>query len=185
MGINISSADNVADNGVVHFIPTPILPDCVELDILTIGLNNSDFSTLTGLVDAAGLAIAVATQTPLTLYAPTNAAFAKLPSDVVTYLTDPANVQIVAISAFLHIVRNITYLDGVDGSGSGNYTTTTTASDTISVTFDSATTFYVNNATVTLPNILAQNGIIHVIDEVLLPPSVMLPSECSCHHGSR
>ena len=174
MGINISSADNIADNGVVHFLPTPILPNCVELDILAIGLMNSNFSTLTGLVDAAGLTNALSNEIPLTLYAPTNAAFEKLPTDVVTFLTDPANVADLRSVLFYHLVRNITYLDVVTGSGSGYYTTTESA--TISVTFDNITTFFVNNATVTLPNILASNGIIHVIDEVLLPPTLMLPS---------
>ena len=174
-GVDIDSVDNVAVDGVVHFVEVAILPDCVEFDIFELGMDNPDFSTLISLVEGAGLKNAIKTEMPMTLFAPTNEAFEKVPTEVLDYLT--TNRTALQEVLFYHLVRTNIYLEDSDGSGAGTYPSTSGAMDTLTVEFDSGEfTFTVNNVTISDENILASNGIIQVIDEVLLPPNFVLPS---------
>jgi uncharacterized surface protein with fasciclin (FAS1) repeats len=173
-GITIDSADNVASNGVVHFIPEPILPSCVANDILSIVANHGNFSTVAELVTLAGLANALVTNLPLTVLAPTNEAFEKVPADILEYLTDPANIAVLQKVLYYHIFRDVIFLDSVDGSGVGVFNV---SYERIGVEFSYDNgAFLVGSATIILPSILAKNGIVHGIDMVLIPPDLNLPT---------
>ena len=169
--IVIDSLDNVATNGVVQFIAEPILPSCVADSITDILARDGDFSTLVALVEGAGLVVALTNELALTLLAPTNEAFEKVAPNVIEFLGDPVNYLVLQKLLFGHIFRNMIYLDPTDDPGA--YTTSNGAS----VDFSSDKgSFSANDAAIAKANILAKNGIIHWINEVLISPDLELPT---------
>jgi uncharacterized surface protein with fasciclin (FAS1) repeats len=163
--------DVTAVNGIVHSLGTsPILSDCVTKNIFEIGGENPDLSTLLDLVLIAGLGNGLKDTRPLTLFAPTNAAFQKLPSDVLTFLVqNPMELQEVLL---YHVLGQNLFL--VSDASAGEYTSLEGSTFDITL-LDSV--FVVNtNSAVTSQNTLAMNGVIHVIDTVLIPPGFALPT---------
>jgi len=133
--------------------------------IVDIGIANPDFSTLVAAVTAAGLVETLSGEGPFTLFAPTNEAFAALPAEVTDPLLLPENVdQLVNILKY-HVVAGSVLSSSLE---SGDVETLNGDSVTIEVS-DSGVA--VNDATVTTADVIASNGVIHVIDKVLLPPS--------------
>ena len=148
---------------VIHAIDTVLTPASVTNNIVDIAAGNEAFSTLVTAVTAAGLADALSGEGPLTVFAPTNEAFAKLPEGTVeALLEDPA-----ALGEILkyHVVAANAASSGL---ASGDVETLSGDSVAISVSDDGV---MVNDANVAVADIIASNGIIHVIDSVLLPPS--------------
>jgi uncharacterized surface protein with fasciclin (FAS1) repeats len=171
--IPISDPDKVADNGVLQVIDQlSILASCVTTNIFEAGSSLDDFSTLISLVQKTGIANALSTQRPLTLFAPTNAAFAALPTVVTDYLLDDANVDELRNILFYHLVRTNLYLD--DAEDAGMYTTT--LAQNVTVTMEGEEVFSVNGVAIVDGNGLFQNGIVHSIGSVLVPPGFVLPS---------
>ncbi|MEF2279080.1 fasciclin domain-containing protein [Deinococcus sp. YIM 134068] len=126
--------------------------------------NNPDFSTLLSAVQAAGLTQTLSGPGPFTVFAPTNAAFAKVPADQLqALLNNPAQLRAVLL---YHVVPGRVTSTQVAGLTSA--TTAQGGSLTVSA---SGGTVQINDATVTQADLAASNGIIHVIDTVLLPPS--------------
>ncbi|WP_299962426.1 fasciclin domain-containing protein [uncultured Roseobacter sp.] len=138
-------------------------------DIVDIAAANGNFNTLVAAVQAAGLEETLRSPGPFTVFAPTDAAFAALPPGTVDSLLLPENKdQLVSILTYhvlpgavqsgdvLGSVTNVATVQGqtvrVDGTG-GKF----------------AAAVRVNDANVTTADILATNGVIHVIDKVLLP----------------
>ncbi len=135
-------------------------------DIIDIAAANDDFSTLVAAVSAAGLVETLKGDGPFTVFAPTNAAFDKLPAGTVKNLLKPANKdQLVAVLTY-HVVPGAVTSDQLAGQRM-NVTTVQGAE----VHIDGRGGVKVNKANVTTADILASNGAIHVIDSVLLPPS--------------
>lgn len=133
-------------------------------DIVDIAASNDDFSTLVAAVSAAGLVDTLKSEGPFTVFAPTNAAFAALPDGTVESLLLPENKdQLVAILTY-HVVPGAVTSDQLIGQ---RLNVATVQGDTVHV--DGTDGVTVNNATVTTPDIIATNGVIHVIDTVLLP----------------
>jgi len=129
--------------------------------IVDIAVSNSDFSTLVAAVTAANLVDALQSPGPFTVFAPTNAAFAKLPPGTITTLLQniPQLTRIltyhVAAGKFKREdLQNCSQLPSLEGSPIDLLIT-----DEV---------FEVNNATVVMADIEAENGIIHVIDTVIL-----------------
>ncbi|MEM7302709.1 MAG: fasciclin domain-containing protein [Pseudomonadota bacterium] len=125
------------------------------------------FKTLLAAAKAAGLADTLATAGPITVFAPSDEAFAKLPKGTVETLLKPENKdQLVAILT-LHVVgRNLTS-DMLPGRAI-HVKTLNTGAKMLTVT-KSGGGVSIDNATVVAADIKADNGVIHVIDEVLLP----------------
>lgn len=161
----IASTDIIASNGVIHVIDTVILPP--TMDIVDTAAANSQFSTLVAAVQAAGLVDALKAEGPLTVFAPTNDAFARLPAGTVeALLADPA-----ALAQILtyHVV------DGAAFSGDARKLSAATTLNGEPITFTTrGSRLLVNGARVITADILATNGVIHVIDRVLLPPTMDL-----------
>ncbi len=133
-------------------------------DIVDIAAGDENFSTLVAAVQAAGLVDTLKSEGPFTVFAPTNAAFAALPEGTVASLLEPENKdQLVAILTY-HVVAGKVMAADVAGLSSA---TTVQGSD-VEITVEGGKVM-VDNATVTAVDIEATNGVIHVIDAVILP----------------
>jgi uncharacterized surface protein with fasciclin (FAS1) repeats len=124
------------------------------------------FTTLVTAVKAAGLASALQGPGPFTVFAPTDAAFAKLPPGTLdALLKDPA--KLAGILKYHVVSGKVMAADVVKGNGAKPATLNGAALD-IQV---KAGKVYVNGAQVTSADVAASNGVIHVIDAVVLPPA--------------
>ncbi len=137
-------------------------------DIVTIASGNDDFSTLVAAVQAAGLVETLQGEGPFTVFAPTNEAFAKLPEGTVEDLLKPESKDNLTAILTYHVVPGKVMAEQVLGMDGAEVATVQGASVTISVVDGSVK---VDEATVTQTDIEASNGVIHVIDSVILPPT--------------
>ncbi len=158
---NVIAADIKATNGIIHVIDTVLIP---PKDIVTTTVEAGSFTTLAAALQAAGLVETLKSGT-YTVFAPTDEAFAKLPAGTVEELLKPENRAQLRSILLYHVVRGSLDADAVLKHGSlrtlQGSRLTATVSDTVKI----------NDATVVLANVFASNGIIHVIDSVLLPPA--------------
>jgi uncharacterized surface protein with fasciclin (FAS1) repeats len=158
-------ADILADNGVVHVIDAVLLPPPPQPTntILDIVVNSADHNTLEAAVVAAGLQSALSGTGPLTVFAPTDAAFAALPAGVLdALLADPtgALTQVLLYHAVGGLALSTDLADGM--------MITTIQGQDITVTIN-ANGVFINDAQVIVADIIADNGVVHVIDAVLVP----------------
>ncbi len=133
--------------------------------IVDVAAGNPDFSTLVTAVQAAGLAETLSGTGPFTVFAPTNEAFAALPEGVLDKLLEPANKEALTSVLTYHVVAGEVTSDMIKP---GEVKTVEGSEITIS-TDDGV---MVNDATVVQADVDASNGVIHVIDKVLVPESV-------------
>lgn len=135
-------------------------------DLVDTAINTGTFSTLVAAVVAAGLDTALKSPGPFTLFAPTDEAFSKLPSGTVEALLE----DILTLRKILeyHVVSGELAAPDIANQNSA----TSVEGSTLKISANGGVR--VNDATVTTANVEADNGIIHVIDTVLLPPSVSL-----------
>jgi uncharacterized surface protein with fasciclin (FAS1) repeats len=132
-------------------------------DIVDIAAGNETFSTLVAAVTAAGLVDTLKGEGPFTVFAPTNEAFAALPAGTVEALL----ADIPALTAILtyHVVPG-KVMSGDLAAGCADVTTVNGAAAEVC----KGDTVTIGGATVTSADIEASNGVIHVIDAVILPP---------------
>ncbi len=135
--------------------------------VVDVAASNPDFSTLVAAIKAAGLVDALNGKGPFTVFAPTNAAFAALPAGTVENLLKPENkAKLTAILTY-HVIP-------VKIESSALVGKTLTSPATLqggTLAIDGTKGVKINNATVTAADVKASNGVIHVIDKVLLPAS--------------
>ena len=135
-----------------------------EPDIVDIAAGNPDFSTLVAAVSAAGLVDTLKSDGPFTVFAPTNDAFAKLPAGTVETLLKPENKdQLVKVLTY-HVVPGAVTSDQLAGK---RLSVATVQGQKLHV--DGRNGVKINKSNVTAADIIASNGVIHVIDKVLLP----------------
>lgn len=135
-----------------------------EKDIVDTAVAAGDFGTLATALEAADLVGTLKGDGPFTVFAPTDAAFAKLPAGTVDNLLKPENKdQLVAVLTY-HVVPGKVTSDQVVNLNSA---TTVNGQDVTIEVMDGAV--HVDNATVVTADVMASNGVIHVIDEVILP----------------
>lgn len=141
--------------------------DASEKNVVQVAVGSKDHTTLVTAIKAAGLVDALSNAGPFTVFAPTNEAFAKLPAGTVEGLLKPEKkddlTTILQYHVSLGVFKPEMFQDGqtigqVDG---GNITITKKADG-----------IYVNGTAKIIASIPAANGIVHVIDGVLLPPPV-------------
>lgn len=136
-----------------------------EKNILNIAMGSKDHTTLTAAVVAAGLQDVLTNAGPLTVFAPTDAAFANLPEGTLDDLLKPENKSTLANIITFHAAPGSYDANNIKGvMGIGQAT-----GDKVKVEVRDGVT-YVNEAKV-LGTVKASNGFVHVIDQVLLPPS--------------
>ena len=142
----------------------------VAHDIVQIAAGNPDFSTLVAAVKAAGLAETLSGSRPFTVFAPMNPAFAALPAGTLDSLLKPENKGMLTSILTYHVVSGSVYAKDVKA---GDVMTVNGAKFTVSI--DNGSVFIHdgkgNKAKVVKTDIAATNGVIHVIDAVLLPAS--------------
>ena len=132
--------------------------------IVDVAASNADFETLVAAVKAAGLVETLSGEGPFTVFAPTDDAFAKLPAGTLENLLKPENKdQLVAILTYHVVAGKVTAADVV------KLDTATTVNGAAADGTVSGSTVKIDEATVTATDIKASNGIIHVIDTVILP----------------
>jgi len=135
-----------------------------EPDIVGVASANSEFSTLVAAVSAAGLVETLQGDGPFTVFAPTNAAFAALPAGTVESLLKPENRdQLVKVLTY-HVVPGAVTSDQLAGK---RQSVATVQGQSLHI--DARRGVHVNSSRVVTADIVARNGVIHVIDKVLLP----------------
>ena len=133
-------------------------------DIVDVAAKAGNFNTLVTAVKAAGLVDTLNGAGPFTVFAPTDEAFAKLPAGTVENLLKPENKDKLVALLTYHVVPGKVL--AADVVGLDNATTVNGAVADITVT---GSTVKVDDATVTATDIPASNGVIHVIDTVIMP----------------
>nr|WP_206530282.1 fasciclin domain-containing protein [Nordella sp. HKS 07] len=137
-----------------------------EKDIVDTAVSAGEFKTLAAALGTAGLVDTLKGAGPFTVFAPTDAAFAKLPAGTVENLLKPENKdQLTAILTYHVVAGKVMAADVVKLSEAK---TVNGAPVKIAVNGDKV---MVNDATVSAADVAASNGVIHVIDTVLLPPA--------------
>ena len=156
----VTKADIKAENGVIHVIDSVLIP---PKNIVEAAGHAGQFKTLLAAVKAAGLVDTLKSKGPFTLFAPTDEAFAKLPEGTVEALL--ADIPKLKEILLYHVVGKKI----MAGDVTKIKTAETANKKTLSISTNDATV-YINNAKVTIANIEAGNGVIHVINSVLIPP---------------
>ena len=134
-------------------------------DIVDTAVANGSFKTLAAALKAAGLVETLKGAGPFTVFAPTDAAFAKLPAGTVETLLKPENKEKLRQVLTYHVVA------GKVGSSDVTRMTSAKAVSGDSVTIDAKSgSVMINDAKVVTADVAASNGVIHVIDTVLMPP---------------
>ena len=134
-------------------------------DIVQTATEAGSFKTLLTAVEAAGLVETLQGEGPFTVFAPTDAAFAALPAGTLDgLLKDPAALEKVLL---YHVVSGSVTSDKVIGLTSA---TSVEGSD-IAIAVKDGTVYLNDSAKVVTPDVMTSNGVIHVIDMVLLPPA--------------
>ncbi len=140
-------------------------------DIVGVAVDAGSFTTLVAALKAAGLVETLQGKGPFTVFAPTDAAFAKLPKGTVEALLADKE-QLAAILTYHVVPGKVTAAD-VIRMGKGNPATVN--GQTLAVMVQDGKV-YVNNATVVTADVMASNGVIHVIDTVVLPAKATSPA---------
>jgi len=145
-----------------------------DKDIVDTAVEAGTFNTLAAALTAADLVDVLKGEGPFTVFAPTDEAFAKLPEGTVESLLLPENKdQLISILLYHVVAGSVLAADVVTLESA---TTVNGASVTIDVSTNGV---MVDNAMVTATDILASNGVIHVIDSVILPPAAPTAVESS------
>jgi len=132
-------------------------------NIVEIASGNKDFSTLVAAVVAAGLAETLSGNGPFTVFAPTNEAFAKLPAGTVEELLKPENKEKLAGILTYHVVSGKVMSKDL----SNGQKAATVNGQEVTVTIKDGV--HIDTATVVTADLEASNGVIHVIDSVIMP----------------
>lgn len=154
--------DIKAGNGVIHVIDAVITPPA---DIVDTAVADGRFKTLVAAVEAAGLVETLKGEGPFTVFAPTDAAFAKLPAGTIDTLLKPENKQQLTDILTYHVVSGKVFAKDVVKLTSA----TTVLGKDVTIKVEGGKVF-INDAEVIITDILTKNGVIHVIDTVILPP---------------
>ena len=161
----VTTADVAASNGIIHVIDKVLMPPADLGDIPTVAQGTGVHGSLVAAVVQANLLITLQGDGPFTVFAPTDDAFAEAGIDLSTFDTDEENATLVDILTYHVYAGSVAAADVTDGM-----TATMVNGDSATFTVTDGTVM-VGDATVTTADVAASNGIIHVIDKVLMPPA--------------
>jgi len=167
----VTRADVAASNGVVHIIDKVLIPPTFSAPTIPQLAAAANLTTLVAAVTAAKLGATLSGAGPFTVFAPTNEAFTALPAGVLTALLKPANIKDLATVLTYHVVSGEVLSSDLTN---GEHVKTLEGTD-LNVTI-SGSDVSINSAKVVKPNVFAVNGVVHVIDAVLLPEGFLPPS---------
>jgi transforming growth factor-beta-induced protein len=154
---NVIKADVMATNGIIHIIDEVLLPPTEDIVEKALSFNPAEFNTLVAAVIQADLVGTLQSEGPFTVFAPTDAAFAELGVD----LASLSKEDLTSILLYHVVPGNIFSSDLSEGS------VATANGAMISVSLSSGV--QINESNVIIANVQTTNGVIHVIDKVLLP----------------
>jgi uncharacterized surface protein with fasciclin (FAS1) repeats len=186
-GANVTTADVQASNGVIHVIDSVLTPPSLQPKSITqTAVASGQFTTLVKLLQATGLDKVLDAPGSYTVFAPTDAAFAKVPASTLSALAaDPAMLKQVLL---YHVLSGAQSTDQL----AGEHSATTLEGQSVQLSRWCAPSLWwawsffrlpgnapaprcgalhVNDATVVAPDIQASNGVIDAIDTVLIPPT--------------
>ncbi len=176
-GAKVTATDIAASNGVIHVIDSVLVPASLDLsklgaaamvekDIVDTAVAAGSFKTLAAALTAAGLVDTLKGSGPFTVFAPTDEAFAKLDKATLEDLLKPENKEKLTAILTYHVVPGAVLAADVTNLTSAK---TVNGADLAIKVVNGAV--MVNDAKVTATDIKASNGVIHVIDTVMLPPA--------------
>ena len=170
---NVVATDVQGTNGVVHVIDKVLLPENAPKNIVETAMSDEQFSILVDALSKADLVSTLEGDGPFTVFAPTNTAFENLLNELGAGSLDDISVDELT-SILLYHVKDAQVMSGDLSNG---YTTMLSTgpdsyNNTLLVNTDEGVTLN-GSSTVTSADIEATNGVVHVIDEVLLPPNVV------------
>lgn len=164
--IKVIITDILASNGVIHVIDGVLLPPAdPQPSIVDIAVGNPDFSTLVAALQKAELVEALSGEGPFTVFAPNNAAFEKLAASLHLEVADLLELPNLADILLYHVASGA--VNAEEAVELGSIETLQGASVQVSVQDGDV---FINHSKVISADIEASNGIIHVIDTVLMPP---------------
>ena len=169
----VTSADVMASNGVIHVIDKVLMPPADLGDIPTVAQGTGIHTSLVAAVTQADLVATLQGDGPFTVFAPTDDAFAAAGIDLEALDTDEGKAALTDILLY-HVVAgevpSSAVTDGLVAAAVNGDDLSFTVGDSVMV----------NDATVVLADVPASNGVIHVIDKVLMPPAdePVLPDGC-------
>lgn len=168
----VIGTDIMLNNGIVHTVDTVIMPPVADT-VADVVINNDDFSTLETLLGSAGLVDDLQTDgATFTVFAPTNAAFTALSNDDPdTFAAVQSNNELLVNVLLYHVFadKRIFSPEAIAASG-GSLAMMNNAGVDVELRDDG---LYINEAKIETTDILTRNGVIHVIDAVLIPPTDM------------
>lgn len=163
-GSPVVVADQLASNGVIHVVSKVLFP--IPFGTVTDTVAKEPMlSTLLTAVQKANLGSTLAGAGPFTVFAPTNRAFERLPPGTLNKLL--ANVTALADVLTYHVVKGTYYSAGL----AAEQDVPTVEGKTVHIVKNGAGQVEVNKARVEVPNFSVTNGVVHIIDNVLIPPS--------------
>jgi transforming growth factor-beta-induced protein len=158
---NVVKTDILCSNGVIHVIDAVLMP---PKDIVDTAVGAGDFQTLVAAVKAAGLVDTLKSDGPFTVFAPNDAAFAKLPKAAIANLLKPENKDKLTAILTYHVVPGKVMAADVVGLDSAK----TAQGSEVSIKTKNGTVM-IDGAKVIATDIECGNGVIHVIDSVIMP----------------
>ncbi len=156
--------DIVADNGVIHVVDTVLLPPEPLGSIVDIAVEDGRFTTLVTALQAADLVETLSGEGPFTVFAPTDDAFNKLPEGTIEALL--ADIPALTDILLYHVVSGEVLAEDVVLLEEAE----TLLEEMIQIKVEDGKVFLNEDVEVIITDILADNGVIHVVDTVLLPP---------------
>ncbi|WP_346855560.1 fasciclin domain-containing protein [uncultured Draconibacterium sp.] len=166
MGIVVTtSCDNEDED------PMPENP--MEKSIVDVAAEAGSFTVLIEAAQKAGLADFLSTEQNITVFAPTDDAFAALLTDLNLTSLDQVDAATLASILTYHVVADKVYSNNLSSGVVASANTNSPDSEPLSLLVNVGSDVMINNAKVTTADVMASNGVIHIIDKVLLPPSVV------------
>jgi uncharacterized surface protein with fasciclin (FAS1) repeats len=154
----------IALTAAASFLSAPVFAESHSKDIVDTAVAAGTFNTLAAALTQAGLVETLKGEGPFTVFAPTDAAFAALPAGTVEDLLKPENKdKLIAILTYHVVAGKVMSKDLTEGM----MAKTVNGAD-VTITLDGGAK--VNGAVISTADIEASNGVIHVIDSVILPP---------------
>ena len=179
-GATVQTTDIYTTNGIIHVIDTVVIAD-VELptppaSIVDVAVSNGSFTTLVAALQATGLdTVLDDQQSTFTVFAPTDAAFALLGQDTIdALLADPDTLKDILL---YHVISGSEILqDAAITVAQSESNKVDMANERQTALTLAGSTLYINKSAVSLADVMADNGVIHVVDQVILPPPAVTDS---------
>ena len=164
----VTTADVLSSNGVIHIIDKVLTPPADLVDIPAVATSTGIHTALVEALTQANLVTTLQGTGPFTVFAPTDAAFTAAGIDLATFDT-PEEIAALSDILLYHVVAGATFSTDL---AEGTTSVRAVNGDALDINLaSSGVTVGAGNANVTIADVAASNGVVHVIDQVLTPPA--------------